>query len=309
MIIDAHNHIYYHGLNAEGVLAEMNRFGYDVAWLLTWYLPPSEHIASSYRVFNPANVRPDGTHAGATLDDLSRACEKYPNRFVAGYCPCPTEGDAAALLEAAYHTHGVRVCGEWSYRMLLNDPRAILLFRKAGELGAPVVLHIDAPFLNGVYQADWYGGEIGALAQTLEACAETIFIGHAPGFWRHVSGDEATDAEKYPSGPIAPGGRLFDLFARYPNLWADLSAGSGLNALKRMEDGGLDFLIAYQDRLLFGRDAPGNALQVHLNGLALPENAKKKIYGENALRLVPLDSGVKFSTDSTRLERRTHGCD
>ncbi len=289
MIIDAHNHVYYHGLNAEGVLAEMDQFGYDVTWLLTWYLPPSEHIASSHRAFNPANARPDGTHAGTALTDLSLACEKYPDRFVAGYCPCPSEGDAAALFEAAYHTHGVRVCGEWSYRMLLNDPRAILLFRKAGELGAPVVLHIDTPFLNGVYQENWYGGDIGALAQTLKACPDTTFIGHAPGFWRHISGDEVTDPEKYPSGAIAPGGRLFDLFAQYPNLWADLSAGSGLNALKRMEDGGLDFLIAHQDRLLFGRDAGGNALQVYVDGLGLPEKVKEKIYCENALRLVPLE--------------------
>ena len=289
MIIDAHNHIYYHGLNAEGVLAEMDQFGYDVAWLLTWYLPPGEHIASSHRVFNPVNARPDGTHAGTTLNDLSRACEKYPDRFVAGYCPCPSEGDAAGLFEAAYYSHGVRVCGEWSYRMLLNDPRAILLFRKAGELGAPVVLHIDTPFLNGVYQEAWYGGEIGALEQALQACPETIFVGHAPGFWRHVSGDEATDPETYPSGEIVPGGRLFDMFAQYANLWADLSAGSGLNALTRMEDGGRDFLIEYQDRLLFGRDAPGNALQVHIDGLDLPRDVREKIYCENALRLVPLE--------------------
>jgi hypothetical protein len=33
--------------------------------------------------------------------------------------------------------------GEWSYRMLLDDPRSLELFRKAGEIEAPVVLHID----------------------------------------------------------------------------------------------------------------------------------------------------------------------
>ena len=33
---------------------EMDQFGYDV--LLTRYLPPSEHIASNYRVVNPANA-------------------------------------------------------------------------------------------------------------------------------------------------------------------------------------------------------------------------------------------------------------
>lgn len=289
MIIDAHNHIYYHGLNAEGVLEEMDAFGFDVTWLLTWYLPPGEHIKSSHATFNPCNVRPDGTHAGTTLNDLSRACEKYPNRFVAGYCPCPTEGNAAAQFEAAYHMHNVRICGEWSYRTVLDDPRAIELFQTAGSLQAPVVLHIDTPYLNGVYQEAWYGGEIDTLDRALEKCPQTIFVGHAPGFWRHISGDEKTDPQPYPSGPVAPHGRLFDLFDRHENLWADLSAGSGLNALKRQEDGGLQFLMTYQDRLLFGRDAPGNDLQDYLKTLNLPDAVADKIYYQNALRLVPLD--------------------
>jgi predicted TIM-barrel fold metal-dependent hydrolase len=239
-------------------------------------------------VFNPCNLRPDGTHAGATLNDLSRACEKYPNRFVAGYCPCPTEGNAAAQFEAAYHMHHVRVCGEWSYRMLLDDPRAIELFKKSGELKAPVVLHIDTPYLNGVYQSDWYGGEISALERALQLCPNTIFVGHAPGFWRHISGDEKTEPAKYPTSPITPGGRLFDMFNLYPNLWADLSAGSGLNALKRFPDGGVKFIATYQDRLLFGRDAPGNALQEHLKELKLSDDIAAKIYSQNALRLVPV---------------------
>ena len=293
MIIDAHNHIYYHNLNAEGVLAEMDAFGYDVTWLLTWYLPPGEHIPSSHRTFNPCNVRSDGTHAGTTLDDISRARERYPDRFVAGYCPCPTEGDAAALFEAAYHMHGVRVCGEWSYRMLLDDPRSLELFRKAGALEAPVILHIDTPYLpdaegRRVYQPAWYGGEIDVLERALKACPDTIFVGHAPGFWRHISGGEDSDSETYPSGPVKDGGRLYDLFEEYANLWADLSAGSGLNAMQRMEDGGKAFMVRYADRLLFGRDAPGKALQEHLEELDLPEDVADRIYCQNALRLVPL---------------------
>ena len=56
-----------------------------------------------------------------------------------------------------------------------------------------------------------------------------------------------------------------------------------------MADGGRDFLIEYQDRLLFGRDAPGNALQVHIDGLDLPRDVGEKIYCENALRLIPLE--------------------
>ena len=72
MIIDSHQHAYYHGLNPASVIAEMDNFGIDVTWLLTWYLPAAEDAPGSCRAFNPCNIRPDGTHAGATLDELSR---------------------------------------------------------------------------------------------------------------------------------------------------------------------------------------------------------------------------------------------
>jgi predicted TIM-barrel fold metal-dependent hydrolase len=297
MIIDSHNHPHYHGLDASGVIAEMDEFGIDVCWLLTWYLPPAEHVPRSDFTYNPANARPDGTHAGIILDDISRSRDRYPDRFVAGYCPCPTEGNAAARLEAAATQHGIRVCGEWSYRTVLDDPRSIELFRTAGDLGMPIVLHIDTPYLpdesgNRVYQDVWYGGEIECLERALAACPKATFVGHAPGFWRHISGDEGSDPKTYPDGPIAPNGKLFDLFESYPNLWADLSAGSGLTAMQRDTDHAIEFISRYQDRLLYGRDSPRNDLQEFLATLKLSEEIQTKIYSENALKLVPLDNQV-----------------
>ena len=266
MIIDSHQHAYYHGVSPAGVIAEMDEFGIDVTWLLTWYLPPAEDAPGSSRAFNPCNIRPDGTHAGAILDELLHARDRYPDRFIAGYCPCPSEGDAPALFEAAYQMHGVRVCGEWSYRMLLDDPRALELFHKAGELKCPVVLHLDVPYLPNeygeeIYQTCWYGGGAAPLERTLQACPETVFIGHAPGFWRYISGDADADPATYPRGPIKPGGQVQRLLATYPNLYADLSAGSGLGALQRDRAHAREFLIRYTDRLLFGRDQHGQALQ------------------------------------------------
>ena len=103
MIIDAHQHVYYHNLTPKGVIAEMDTFGIDVTWLLTWYLPPSEDVRSTHGAFNPLNFRPDGSHAGAILNEVLRARDDYPDRFVAGYCPCPSEGSASELFETAYH--------------------------------------------------------------------------------------------------------------------------------------------------------------------------------------------------------------
>ena len=293
MIIDAHQHVYYHNLTPQDVIAEMDTFGIDVTWLLTWYIPPSEDVRSTHGAFNPLNFRPDGTHAGAVLNEVLQARDNYPNRFVAGYCPCPSEDSAPELFETAYHMHGVRVCGEWSYRMLLDDPRALELFRTAGKLRCPVVLHIDAPYLpdgsgGQVYQTNWYGGGIGALERALQNCPETIFVGHAPGFWRYISGDAKQDSATYPKGKIITGGEVPRLLDTYPNLYADLSAGSGLGAIRRDPEYGREFIIHYSDRLLFGRDAPGRELQTFLPTLNLPLEVSNKLFFQNALELVPL---------------------
>ena len=294
MRIDAHMHVNYQGMDAGCLVSEMDAYGIDLAWLLTWYLPPGQDAPRFGGGFSPLNYRTDGTHAGATLDHILAACDRYPGRFIAGYCPCPYEGSAADLFESAWRMHGVRVCGEWSYRLQLDDPRSIQLFRRAGELGAPVVLHLDVPFLpddngNPTYQNHWCGGDVRNLERALQACPNTVFIGHAPGFWRYISGDAATSPESYPSGPVAPGGELHSLLDNHPNLFADLSSGSGLNALRRDPEHARDFLIHRADRLLYGRDNKGNELQEFLPSLDLPRAVLDRIYFKNAASLVSID--------------------
>jgi len=158
----------------------------------------------------------------------------------------------------------------------------------------PVVLHLDVPFLpdsdggHRRYHTNWYGGGAQPLERTLQECPDTIFVGHAPGFWRFLSGDEATETEIYPRRPITPGGEVIRLLDKYPNLWADLSAGSGLGAMQRDEAHARGFIETYQDRLLFGRDAPGDALRTWLLGLRLDETLLGKLFHANAERLVPV---------------------
>ena len=95
MIIDSHNHVCFHNLDANGVVSELDAFDISTAWLLTWYHPPLENAPPEVRAWSPTNMRPDGTHAGQTLNQILEACNRYPDRFVAGYCPCPAEGHAA----------------------------------------------------------------------------------------------------------------------------------------------------------------------------------------------------------------------
>ena len=302
-MIDSHQHAFWHGRDDAGLVADMDEHGIDAAWLLTWDITREEDAPAYHKVLNPEHLRADGTHAGIPLSDLIKARDRFPDRFVLGYCPHPCHGDAPGLFESAVRLHGVRVCGEWKFRVCFDDPRCLNLFRKAGELGCPVVLHLDAPYLKHpqedkyVYQPMWYGGTLDRLENALVACPNTVFIGHAPGFWRYISGDAETEPEAYPRGPVRPGGRLLPMIERYPNLYADLSAGSAFYALQRNLAFSREMLERFSDRFLYGRDYYGGQLVEFLRTLNLSDTAWSAITMGNAQRLV---SAETVATEVTR---------
>ena len=289
-IIDSHQHVFWHGRNDADLAADMDRYGIQTAWLLSWEIHPLEDSPRYHGILNPEHLRADGTHAGIPLSDLIRAHNRHPNRFLVGYCPHPLHPCASSLLEAAIQIHGVRVCGEWKFRLPFDDPRCLEIFRVAGHWGLPVVLHLDVPYLKDVqgrlvYQKNWYGGTVENLVRALRACPQTNFIGHAPGFWREISGDAANDPSIYPDGPVQPDGLLAELLTNHSNLFADLSADSALTALKRDLKHAREFILKFSDRLLFGRDFYGGELMTTLNSFRLPKKVRTQIYCENAERL------------------------
>ncbi len=295
MLIDSHQHVFWHYRDDAGLIADMDENGVDLAWLLTWELSPLEdvHMRPYHGVLNPEHRHFDGTHSGVPLSDLIRTRDRYPGRFVLGYCPHPVHDDAPAILEASHRMHGVRVCGEWKFRMLFDDPRCLNLFRKAGELGMPVVLHLDVPYLVDpeggppIYQDEWYGGTVANLGRALRACPDTVFIGHAPGFWREIGGDADQDPSQYPQGPIVPGGRIDAMLHEHPNLYADLSAASARCALQRDPEQSRALLERHPDRFLFARDYYGGKLMDCLRGLGLSTATWDAVMCGNAQRLLP----------------------
>lgn len=282
MTIDSHQHVFWHGKDDRGLVDDMDAHGIQQAWLLTWEIPVQDFQPKYSALLNPVHIRPDGTHPGITLGDLLIARDRFPNRFILGYCPDPTKPNAPALLEAAAKIHGIKVCGEWKFRLPIDDPRCIELFRAAGSLNLPVVLHLDIPWLNGQYQPEWYGGTVDNLERAIKASPDTKFIGHAPGFWREISRNEGNEAELYPQGKVTADGRLYQMFDQYPNLYADLSAQSGLGALKRDPAHARTFIQRFGRRLLFGRDYYGGELQAFLDTLDLPPPVLANLYHKNA---------------------------
>jgi len=122
------------------------------------------------------------------------------------------------------------------------------VYRICGDLRMPVIYHID-----GFRNVDEKG--FPRFERMLRMFPETVFVGHAQHFWAEISGD-VTEREfsSYPNRPIAPGGAVPRLMETYPNLFADLSAGSAYNALTRDLPFGYAFLERFQDRLFFGTD-------------------------------------------------------
>lgn len=286
MIIDAHNHPLWYGYSLERFLQNMDAHKIDRTWLLSWECPIDE------RDPNGNHIMPDQSEPGPiAFSHCLDFAQKAPDRFILGYAPDPRKPDAIDRLAAMKAIHGVRVCGELKLRMMYDNWDALRLFRFCGAEKMPVTVHLDYEFDTGhKYPRPnwWYGGGIEPFERAIRACPETIFLGHAPGFWAHISADDQYNKVAYPKGPVVRGGRIPEMLRTYPNLYCDMSAGSGLNALSRDPVFGKEFILEFQDRLLYARDFFGNEHQEFLRSLQLPTDVLEKIFSGNALKLVPL---------------------
>jgi predicted TIM-barrel fold metal-dependent hydrolase len=206
----------------------------------------------------------------------------------------------------------------------IDDPRWNGIWQACGELGLPVLIHTADPaafFLpiderNERWEElhrrpEWsFAGPgfpkreelLAALNRVIERHPKTTFIG------AHLAGNAENLAEV---------GQWLD---QYPNLYVEIA--SRIAELGRQPYTARKFLIKYQDRVLFGTDGPWPEERVRLYwrfletedeyfpysekefppqgfwniyGIHLPDEVLRKIYQENAARIVP---GVR-----ERLER------
>lgn len=198
----------------------------------------------------------------------------------------------------------------------IDDPRLDPIWQACGELRMPVLIHsadpvaffqpIDARnerWMQLKRHPDWsFASErfpprqrvLEQRNRVIERHGQTVFIG------AHVAEN---------SEDLAAAGRLLE---RLPNLYVDISGRVG--ELGRQPYSARDFLIRYQDRVLFGTDRypgrpdqPRNAIyyrfletrdeyfkyyehpfppegEWRIYGVGLPDGVLKKIYRENAER-------------------------
>jgi predicted TIM-barrel fold metal-dependent hydrolase len=216
-------------LTAKHLLNMMDRHGIEQACLL-----PMEN--------------PEYTHFYVTNEEVLRACKRHPDRFIP-FCNVDQRREVPlrGILEH-YRDLGCRGFGEGIAALPIDDPRAMEMYAVCGEFGWPVILDI-----MGVANIDDLG--FPRFQRMLRALPDTIFFGHAMHFWAEISGDvTAEQISRYPKGPVTPGGTVPMMLKTYPNLYADLSAGSGFNGLTRDPAFGYRFLEEFQDKCVLGTD-------------------------------------------------------
>lgn len=196
-----------------------------------------------------------------------RIAEQYPDRY-AWMCGLDeTEPETVYERLKQYREEGAVGVGELAVNHRLDHPFLEAVFQAAEALGLPVLFHMspEEGFQYGV--VDEPG--LPLLERALNKYPKLIFIGHSQPFWHEISGDAGKSREEryeWGKGPVTPGGRLGQLFEKYPNLYGDLSANSGGCAMMRDEAFGLAFLEAWKDRLMFGTDMVNVDMEFPLGG-------------------------------------------
>ena len=147
-----------------------------------------------------------------------------------------------------YIDMGAKGFGEHKPGIAFDDPRNMAVFAACAEAGLPVLFHLDN-------QRNTDKPGLPGLEKVLQQNPKCTFIGHGPGWWASISGNLAqNELAGYPKGKVSPGGAIDRLMSKYPNIYGDLSAGSGANSISRDLKFGREFLIRRADRIMFGTD-------------------------------------------------------
>lgn len=246
---------------------------------------------------------PEGQMSVLSSESCKYLTVKYPDRFF-WFCNVdprahqntPTS-DLVYLLEH-YKSLGAKGLGELTANLYVDDPKLENLFTACEICDMPITIHI-APKANvdyGIYD------DVGLprIEKVLANHPKLKLIGHSQAFWAEISGDlKPEERGIYPTGKVTEGGSIVRLMRKYPNLYCDLSAGSGSNALMRDPEFAARFIEEFSDRLMYACDIctvhceftfvfRDFLYKMYDDGMLSEENYRK-LARENAIRILKLD--------------------
>lgn len=167
----------------------------------------------------------------------------YPDLFVRFACADAGESRAVDVLRGNIHRGAIGI-GEMKFHVAVDSPEMHRIYKLAEELQVPVLIH---------FEYENYDTGIERFEAVLKAYPKVNFIGHAQTWWGNISA-ELDPLDMYPKGRIKPGGLTDRLLADYPNLYGDLSAESGLNAITRDPEFARGFVERHSRKLIWGSD-------------------------------------------------------
>jgi len=281
-IIDIHQHIHYHERTDEQMFAHQRAMGVTTTILLP-----------SGRPVNSASTH-EGVSNGLQAEAGGNAecylfARQHRKEFLFGANDVPDLPDAIPEIEK-YLKLGAVIIGELKFGVECDSAEMQKIYHLAQTYNVPVLMHWQYKMYN-------YGFE--RFYKMLEKYPKVNFIGHAQTWWANIDKSLKDQSLLYPKGPVTPGGITDRYLSDYPNMYGDLSAGSGLNALTRDEYQGRQFLDRHQDKLVYGSDCtdPGGLASLGCTGaldiaeirrLAPAKKIERKLLYENAKKLFHL---------------------
>ncbi|HET9319732.1 MAG TPA: amidohydrolase family protein, partial [Bryobacteraceae bacterium] len=224
-VIDIHQHTNYAGRTDDQLIEHQRKMGVTRTVLLP--------AGSKY-----------GLAVGAGGNETVVALAgRRPELFLYFANEVPDQPDARQVLEK-YLKLGAIGIGEQKFPVECDSPAIHMVAEVAEEFRVPVLLH---------FQHATYNMGIERFHTVLEKHPRVTFIGHAQTWWGNIDRNHEQTV-LYPKTKVTPGGITDRLLADYPNMYGDLSAGSGLNSLLRDEEHARGFLERHQDKLVYGSD-------------------------------------------------------
>jgi uncharacterized protein len=266
-IIDIHQHTDYSGRTHEHLLAHQRAMGI------------------THTVLLPAG-RLYGLDAGCGGNQsVADFVKEHPGEFVC-FANEITDIPEASEEIRKYLKLGALGIGEQKFRVACDSAEFHRIGEVAQEFNVPVLMH----FMHNQYNTG-----IENFHKTLEKFPKVNFIGHAQTWWGNVDKDHVQKL-LYPTTKVTRGGITDRLLSDYPNMFGDMSAGSGLNFFTRDEDHARWFLEKHQDKLMFGSDCndifgrgpgcQGANILANIRRLCPNKKAERKILFENAKRII-----------------------
>ena len=267
-IIDIHQHTNYSGRTNEQLIAHQLAMGVSKTILLP-----------AGRLYGLAAQ----CGGNQTVVDLAEA---HPKEYVYFANEVSDLPEAREEIEK-YLKRGALGIGEQKFHVEVDSKAMEIIYEIAAQHQVPVLMH---------FQHDTYNMGIERMARVLEKHPKVNFIGHAQTWWANIDKDHNDQSVLYPKTKVTPGGITDRLLSDYPNMYGDMSAGSGLGALVRDEEHTRGFLERHQDKLLFGSDCndtigrgpgcQGAQIISAIRRLAPSKAIERKLLCENAKKLM-----------------------